>query len=275
MNTKLLGTAITLAFSLATGSALAATTSTATWNGNGTFTFDATTAGNGSTAAMGTQGNNLIGTATFVNQETNSYGYGVTGTNFNVTAAVGGNGGVINSSITRDASYAPLYGAAGQVISGSVFTSDGTAGLVMNASTNFAGAQDVGYGQPRTAGGNTIQASGTAYQINYNVDTGVANNGGGVGVAGTGSASITQNYSGASGTGFSLANGGGIFNTANIAASGTGSFSYGGVATSLIKDLGTNNNLPGTVANPASVTTTGTFSGNNVSWNNYGITGSN
>lgn len=274
MKKQLLGTAIVLAFGLAAGSAFAATTSTAAWNGNGSFSFNATTGGNGSTASMATMGNGVVGTSTFVNQENNPYGYGVTNTNFNVLGAVGA-GGQISSSLTRDASYVPMYGGSGQSINAFVGTSDGTAGLVMNASTNYAAMQDVGYGQPRTAGGHTIDASGTTYQINYSVDTGVANNAGGVSVSGTGSASITQQFSGASGTGFNLANGGGIFTGANIAASGTGTFSFGGVATNTLTVLGSGNSLPGTVANPASFTGTGTFSGANATWTNYAISGHN
>ena len=273
MNKKLLGTAIALAFTVATGSAFAQTTSSATWNGGGTFTFGAVGT-NASTGAMSTQGNGLVGTASYTNQENNPYTYAVPNTSFAVNGAVGA-GGVINSSLTRTGSYSPMYGAAGQSITAFVGTSDGTAGLVMNASTNYAGMQDLGYGAPRTAGGNTIQASGTAYRINYAVDTGVAHNNAGVAVQGTGSASITQQFSGASAHGFSLANGGGIYTGANIAASGTGSFSFGGVATNKLTVLGSGNSLPGTAANPASFTGTGTFSGANATWTNYAISGNN
>ena len=275
MKVQLLKTAVAMALGLASAASFAATTSTATWNGGGTFTFDATTGGNGSTAHLITQGNNLLGTATFVNQETNPHNYGVTNTSFNVDAAVSGNGGMIASGLQRDASWAPMYGAAGQSITSSAGTSDGTAGLVMNASTNYASMQDVGWDQPRTAGGHTLDASGTAYQLSYNVNTGAINNAGGVIIEGTGSAAITQNFTGASGTGFNLANGGGIFTKADIAASGTGQFSFGGSATNTLTVLGANNALPGTASNPATFTGTGTFSGANMTWTNFAISGKN
>ncbi len=272
MKKLLLGTAIALALGVVTSSAFAATTSSSTWSGGGTFVFSATGA-NGSTAALNTAGGNINGSATYTNQENNPYAYGVPNTSFNVNATVG-NGGMISSSLTRTGSGSG-YGAAGQSIVGQVGTSDGTGALVMNASTNYAGMQDVGYGRPTTAGGHTIDASGTAYQINYSVNTGAANNNGGVSVSGSGSASITQQYSGASANGFNLANGGGIYTGANIAASGTGRFVFGGAATSSLTVVGSGNTLPGTVANPASFNGTGTFSGANVSWTNYAISGNN
>lgn len=106
------------------------------------------------------------------------------------------------------------------------------------------------------------------------VDTGVANNGGSVGVSGTGSASIKQNFSGASNSGFNLANGGGITPLkADIKASGTGQFSFGGVATSNLQVLGAGNSLPGTVLNPASFTGIGNYSGPSMTWTNYAISG--
>lgn len=272
MNKKLLVSTIALAFGFAAGSVAAATTSTGTWNGNGVFTFNAIGT-NGSTATLNTIGNGLAGTATYVNVENNPYSYNVPNTTFDVGATVGA-GGSITSGVVRTGSYAPMYGAAGQSIVAYAGTIDGSAALVQHVSTNYAGMQDLGYGQARTAGGNTLQAAGTSYQLAYNVDTGSANNLGVVNVQGTGSASITQNFSGASANGFSLANGGGIYTTANIAASGIGTFQFGGTATNNLQVLGAGNSLPGTTANPASFVGIGTFSGANMTWTNYAITGS-
>jgi len=256
----LLATACAFAFALGIASAPASadTSANTSWNGSGTVTFNAN-ASNGSTFALSSAGNVNGGTAQFSNDETNAYGYGVPNTNANFNAAVN-SGGLIQSSFTRDGS-AGAYGAAGQSITSTAYSFDGAANAVGNLKSNYASISDVGYGQPHTADGKTLSASGSQYTLTYNVNTGVANNASGMTISGNGSAAFASNFSSASANGYSLANGGGIFTLAAITGTGTGSFSYGGVGTGSVSVPGANLSVPGTVTNPGSLTISGTWDG--------------
>lgn len=266
----LAGAAVFAALAMASAASAQSTTVGANWNGAGSFNFNANGSGS-STGAFSTFGaNSAIGSVSYVNQGNNPYGYGVSNTSLNASASITGFGS-IQSSLTRDGSGG-MYGAAGQSILSYVGTDDGAAALVQHANVNYASMNDVGYGQARTAGDNTLEVSGTNMQLVYAVDTGVAGNSGFVSAAGTGSASIVQNFSSASSGGFSLGNGGGITTAANFSGNGTGQLSYGAISTGSVNVLGMGQSVVGTQANPASFSATLNYSGAQ-NWNNWALTG--
>jgi hypothetical protein len=230
-----------------------ATTVNTSWNGAGTFNFNAVASGS-TTANFGTSGNQAMGAITFANLGNNPYGYGVSNTTTDVNASVG-NGGTITSNIVRTGSYVPLYGTASQSISAFAGSSDGSAALVNHVGVNYAGMNDIGYGQAKTAGGNTLDASGTAFTLNYAVDTGQAFNSAGIVVNGTGTAGLNLSSSGVSAGGFGLGQGQGIFTQANFSGQGIGTVSTGGVATGSLFVANSGSTVYGTALNPASVTT--------------------
>lgn len=267
----LAGAAIAAALTMASAASAQSTNVGATWNGAGSFNFNATGSGSSSGAFSTFGANSAIGSVSYNNTGVAPYGYGVTGTSLNADATIGG-GGFISSAMTRDGSYAPLYGGAGQSIQSFVASDDGTAALVQHSNVNYASMNDVGYGQARTAGGNTLEVSGTNFQLGYSIDTGVDGNAGGLSVIGTGSAAIVQNFSGASANGFNLGNGGGILTAANFSANGTGQLSYGAMGTGSVNVLGMGQTVVGTQLNPASFSATLNYSGAQ-NWNNWALTG--
>ena len=250
-------------------SASAQTTISSTWNGSGTVTFDASTANSTHVNVM-SSGYTINGAATYVNNGDNPYGYGVATTKFDVNASVAG-GGYVQSAVTRTGSGA-MYGAAGQSITAYASSTDGNAALVQHTNVNYASMNDIGYGQSRTALGNTMDASGSAYTLNYVVNTGAANNNGGFVANGSGSGAVVLASSGVSANGFAMGTGQGIYTQANYSYNGVGTFSYGGVATNNLTVHGTGNTLPGTAANPASVNVVGSYAGAGT-WNNFAISG--
>ncbi|MFZ2187554.1 MAG: hypothetical protein WAV46_02930 [Candidatus Moraniibacteriota bacterium] len=273
MNKNLLTTILSLAIAAALAPATASaapTTVTSTWNGSGTITFDAVAAGS-THANVQTGGFAVAGTASFLNNNDNPYGYGVDTTKLDVNASVTGGGGiqVVNNRI---GSYVPMYGASGQSISAIAQSSDGTAALVQHSTVNYASMNDVGYGQAHTTGGNTMDASGSAFSLGYTVNTGTANNVSGFNASGSGTGAVILASSGASANSFKMGNGQGIYTQANYTANGIGSFAYGGSATNSLTVLGANNTLPGTVGNPATVTISANYAGA-LTWTNFAIAG--
>lgn len=254
----------------ATAQTAPATSVDATWNGAGAFNFNANGLGS-STGAFSTFGSmGAIGAINYTNQANNPYNYGVSNTSMDVNASIAG-GGFVSSSLTRDGSAA-MYGAAGQSISGYAESNDGSAAMAQHARVNYASMHDRGYGESRTAGGNTLEASGSVAAIGYVVNTGVAGNLARIDAIGTGSMALRQNYSGASGNGLSLANGGGIVTAANFTANGTGQLSYGALSTGSVNVHGMGQTVLGTVDNPASFNATLNYSGAQ-NWNNWHLTG--
>jgi hypothetical protein len=232
----------------------AQTTVTGAWNGGGTYTFNANTV-NSTTAAVQTGGNVAVGSATYTAQGNFPYGYGVDTTKLDVNASVG-SGGYIQSVANRTGSYTPLYGAAGQSITALAQSNDGDAALVQHVNVNYAAMNDIGYGQSKTAGGNTLDASGSAILLNYALDTGTANNNAGILVNASGSAGLNLSSSGVNSGGFGLGQGQGIFTQANFSGAGIGTVSTGGVATGSLSVANNGSTIFGTVANPASISTT-------------------
>tara|TARA_R110000824_G_scaffold401771_1_gene615332 strand:+ start:36241 stop:37110 length:870 start_codon:yes stop_codon:yes gene_type:complete len=231
------------------------TTVTSTWNGAGGFTFDAMGAGS-STGAFSTFGSSgAIGSVSYVNQGNNPYGYNVSNSSLNANASISG-GGYVQSSMTRDGSGS-MYGSAGQSISSYASSSDGSAALVQHANVNYASMNDLGYGQSRTAGGNTADASGSQIELGYNVYTGVNGNAAGFNMIGNGSGSLLLSSSGASASGLGMGQGQGIYTQALFQAQGSGQFSTGGSTTNSLTNLG--GTIYGTVLSPGSVTTTGNY----------------
>jgi hypothetical protein len=225
------------------------------WNGGGQASVDAVASGSTHSNVV-TNANSALGTVTFTNMQNNPYGYGVDSTTTDVDASVG-NGGWIQSTFNRTGSGAP-YGAAGQSIQSYAFSNDGTAAVSNHAVVNYASLSDVGYGNALPSG-NSVEAAGSSFQVNYAVNTGVANNSAGITATGSGSAAISQNFSGVSATNYSLAQGGGIFTKANFSAQGIGTMQYGGVATKQLTLSNTGTQIYGTAANPASFTGTLTY----------------
>jgi hypothetical protein len=260
------------------GAAQADTTVNTGWNASGNVNQTGTTTGS-TGYAWSTGGNAVAGSSAYHDSGVQPYGYGVTGTSLDLSGTVAG-GGFIQSETDRTGSYLPLYGAAGQSVASSAFSSDGNAALVQHTSVNYAGLNDLGhYGVTQTPGGATAEASGTSIQVQYAVNTGAVG-ASGINVIGTGSASITQNYAGASAHGFSMGVGGGDYQLASFAAQGIGTVSTGGIATKSLSLVNTGGTIYGTSLNPASVTTTinydttGAAPGTSQTWN-YGISGSN
>lgn len=254
MKKFLLGASIAASVALMASAAMAQTTVGTNWNGSGVFSFNANTTGS-TGVTFGTGGNQAVGSTNYTVGATAPYGYGVLGTTFDANARVA-SGGEISSVVNRTGSYAPLYGAAGQAVSGYVSSSDGSAALVMHTTNNYAGLIDIGYGKDKTAGGNTLDASGSAIVLNYNLNTGVTGNTGGILVQGTGNAGLNLSSSGVSNGGFNLGQGQGIFTQANFSGQGVGTVSTGGVATGSLFVANSGSTVYGTVYNPASITTT-------------------
>lgn len=257
---------------MAAAPAMAQSTSVdATWNGAGNFAFNANGQGS-STGVFNTFGaSSAIGSINYTNQGNNPYGYGVSNTSMDVNASIDG-GGWVQSSMTRDGSGA-MYGTGGQSISGFAESSNGAAAMVQHTGVNYARLQDRGYGESRTAGGNTLEASGSVVAIGYSVNTGVAGNSGGINAIGSGSMSIRQNYSSVSSNGFSLANGGGIVTSAVFSANGAGQLNYGASGTGSVNVHGMGQSVVGTVDNPASFSATLTYGGAQT-WSNWHLSGS-
>lgn len=252
LKTILGASAAALALMVAAPALAQSTTAGATWNGNGSFAFNANGSGS-STAAFNTSGNGAIGSVTYVNQGNNPYGYGVSNTSLNASALVTA-GGFIQSTVTRDGSGG-MYGPAGQSISASAFSSDGGAALVQHSNVNYASMNDIGYGQSQTAGGNTLDASGTVIELNYVVNTGQANNSAGFLLQGTGNAAVDLASSGVSANGFGMGQGQGIYTQGLFSGTGMGTVSTGAIATSSLFVANSGSTIYGTAANPASVST--------------------
>lgn len=229
------------------------TTVTSTWNGGGTYTFNGTAA-NSSALNFSSVGNLANGSISFTNQANNPYNYGVSNSMAHVNASVG-QGGVISSQINRTGSGA-MYGPAGQSINGYAFSNDGTAELAMHSNVNYASMNDIGYGQTRTSNGNSLEAAGSAFQLNYSVDTGQAYNSAGILVSGSGNAALTLASSGVSANGFGMGQGQGIFTQGAFTGTGVGTVSTGGMATGNLFIANSGSTVYGTAANPASVATT-------------------
>lgn len=277
LKTLVLAGASVLAIALAGAPAQADTTVNTGWNGGGLVTQTGS-ATNSSSYAWSTNGGLVAGSSSFKNLENNPYGYGVSNTSLDLNGTV--NSGYITSMTSRDGSYTPLYGGAGQSVSASAFSSDGNAALVQHASVNYAGLQDLGhYGVTQTPNGNTLEASGTSIQLNYAVNTGAVGSAG-ILVTGSGSASYTQNYAGASAKSFSMGVGGGDYQLGTFNAQGSGTMQTGAAATKSISIVNNGGTVFGTVLDPASVTTTvhynttGAPAGTVQTWN-AGISGSN
>jgi len=248
----LAGAAVFAALAMASAASAQSTTVGANWNGNGTFGFNANGAGS-STGAFNTQGNGAIGSVTYVNQGNNPYGYGVSNTSLNASALVSA-GGFVQSTLTRDGSGG-MYGPAGQSISAFAGSSDGAAALVMHSNVNYASMNDIGYGQSQTAGGNTLDASGTAIQLNYVVNTGQASNSAGFLLTGTGTAAVDLASSGVSANSFGMGQGQGIYTQGLFSGTGQGTVSTGAIATSSLFVANSGSTIYGTAVNPASVST--------------------
>lgn len=257
MKKMILGAVAFAALAMASAASAQSTTVSGSWNGNGSFGFNAS-GSNSSTSTFSTQGNGAVGAITYGNLGNNPYGYLVSNTSLNVDARVAA-GGFMTSQVVRDGSYAPLYGAAGQSITASAFSSDGAAALVQHVGVNYAGMSDIGYGQSRTAGGNTLDASGTTIELNYVVNTGAANNSAGFLVQGTGSAAVLLASSGVSANGYGMGQGQGIFSQGQFSGTGQGTFTTGGVATGSLFVANSGSTIYGTAANPASITTIGNY----------------
>lgn len=249
----LAGAAVFAALAMASAASAQSTTVGATWNGNvSSLTFTANGAGS-STGAFSTWGNGAIGSVSYVNLANDPYGYGVSNTSLNANARVTA-GGLIQSTLTRDGSGG-MYGPAGQSISASAYSSDGGAALVQHANVNFASMNDIGYGQSQTAGGNTLDASGTAIQLNYVVNTGQLNNSAGFLLTGTGTAAVDLASSGVSANSFGMGQGQGIYTQGQFSGTGQGTVSTGAMATSSLFVANSGSTVYGTLANPASVST--------------------
>lgn len=228
---------LTLALSMALAlSAQAQTVVNSTWNGAGVFNF-AGTVSNGASLNFVSGGNLNAGAINFTNAQDNPYSYGVSTVSANVAANVA-NGGGISSAFSRDSSYVPMYGAAGQVASTHV-DSTGSASVATYNTANYAGLSQVNYGNTM---GPTVAATGD-YNFTHRISGGanLAQISGG----GSGSVAVKTNYSGASAGGVSFAQGGGIYTLASYTATGAGGVTAQGQGSNLVSGFGSSFAGPG------------------------------
>lgn len=213
--------------------AAAPTTVTVNWNGGGVVNGQVNTGD--TTTVFGVNANNAVGTFTATDFNDNPYSYGVDSN----SAYMGGsfsNGGSMTFQTTRNTSYSPMYGSAGQ----EVYTfvgSNGSGSLSTDSGTNYAGMTNGMYGQT-VVGGADLTANGSNYLIQQYVLNSVgqpSGNGAGLQAAGNGSAAVNDMTTGASGgSQANLGWGGGCYTNATAAFTGAGTFSVWGTASNSV-----------------------------------------
>jgi hypothetical protein len=195
---------------------LAATTVDTTWNGGGSFgtTF---TSGDDAHSSFSTTGAAISGEFHAKDWDNNPYGYSVDNTDTSVRAQVGA--GWMEYTFTRDGSYTPMYGVAGQN-SYTYIGSSGTGEFDWTTTSNYAALGNSEYGFQNN---NQMQATGS-HDILHSISAN-ANNGAGIAVSAVGTTQISDMCDSASGaTSYSFGKGCGCYTNAVADTVGSGSF---------------------------------------------------
>jgi hypothetical protein len=224
------------------------TTIIVNWNGGGTVT-GTTTAGNDAIYNFQTSGSGISGQFNVLDQNDNSYSYGVDYTNSYINADV--TNGYIYYEGNRTDSYVPMYGGAGQTVASFVGVGTGTGEMATGSWNNYAEGGTATYAQPHTSGGYNYEASGTNFAIVSYIGIGDANFGTGFSTTstgnnaylqstGTGTAKINDMSNGYWGTGLTFGSGMGCYTNANALLTGTGQFLVNAIGTNSITSGGWN-----------------------------------
>ena len=219
MNNKIFGMlAITTFASLLLGSIAFAdpTTVNTLWNGAGNFETHFVS-GNDAHADLLTSGNLISGEFHGTDYNDNPYTYSVDTTNTQVKSHVGN--GWMEYTFTRDDSYVPMYGVAGQQ-SYTYIISSGTGDFAWTTTSNYAALGNSEYGFQAN---NQMMATGSHY-IDHYISTN-ANNGAEIQVNAAGTTQISDMCDSASGaTSYTFGKGCGCYTNAVADTVGSGSF---------------------------------------------------
>jgi len=206
--------AILVAISLLAAPVMAITTVDTTWNGGGSFVTHFVS-GNDAHSDLSTGGTLISGEFHAIDYDNNPYGYNVDTTDTSTKAHV--ENGNIQYTFTRDDSYIPMYGVAGQQ-SYTLINTWGTGDLAWTSTSNYAALTNSEYGFQNN---NQMQATGDHYIRHYlSVN---ANNGAEIIVDADGTTQVTDMCDSAS-TSFSFGKGCGCYTNANVNVVGSGSF---------------------------------------------------
>lgn len=201
------------------GIALADDPTTVTVNWTGAGGVGAGVDSGDSNGGFATNGEAINGSFTAVDSNNNPYSYGVD--NFSTVLNGSVTNGFINTGDKRVNSYAPMYGAGGQVSWSNVIVAGGTASMAYRSTTNYAAMGDGTYGY-QLPGGHNIVVNAVSYLINRLIADGRGNQGY-VLANGNGSATLDLMSAGASGIwSLELGRGQGSYTDANFTASGIG-----------------------------------------------------
>lgn len=212
--------AVLMALGLTTMGMAAPTTVDTFWSGfSGTFNTQFV-AGDDANSNFWTGAGGLFnGEFHGVDNNDNPYGYNVDTVSSFVRASVIG-GGFITFDMSRNDSFTPMYGQAGQYSFSEVSTFDGSASLARHTGSNYAGMKNCNYGWQAN---NQYTAQGSSFYIDHYIKDGDGE-GAGVWVAGNGSASVTSMSDEMYASSFRLGRGCGCYDNANAFGTGSGTF---------------------------------------------------
>jgi len=194
---------------------VSATTVDTTWNGGGVLNIGFVS-GNDATMHFGTGGNAISGELHATDYDNNPYGYNVDTTETKVKSHVGD--GYMEYTFTRDESYVPMYGIAGQQ-SYTLIDSSGTGDFAWSSTSNYASLGNSNYGWQSN---NQMQATGEHYIRHYLSDN--INEGAEIIVDATGTTQISDMCDSAGGSSYSFGKGCGCYTNAVADTVGSGSF---------------------------------------------------
>jgi hypothetical protein len=248
-----------IAMLLSATTAFAATTVDTTWSGGGSFgtTF---TSGDDAHSSFSTNGALISGQFHATDYDDNPYTYSVDTTNTNVMSHVGN--GWMEYRFTRDGSYSPMYGVAGQQ-SYTYIGSSGTGDFAWTTTSNYAALGNSEYGFQNN---NQMQATGSHYDILHSISANI-NNGAGIAVHADGTTQISDMCDSASGaTSYTFGKGCGCYTNAVANTVGSGSFNlFADADHQIVTDTGI-------TVNGGSLTTYSDFTGG-FHFNNFALTG--
>jgi hypothetical protein len=210
---------------------LAITTVDTTWNGGGSFVTHFVS-GNDAHSDLSTSGALISGEFHAIDYDNNPYGYNVDTTDTSTKAHVT-NGNIIYT-FTRDDSYVPMYGVAGQE-SYTYIGSSGTGDFAWHSNSNYAALGNSNYGWQSN---NQMMATGNHYIDHY--ISANANNGAEIQVEAVGTTQISDMCDEASGaTSFKFGKGCGCYTNDNVNTVGSGSFNLDAYADNqIVTDTG-------------------------------------
>jgi hypothetical protein len=207
------------------------------WSGGGNIS-GTVTAGNDAIYSLSVGASTSAGQFNVRDENNNPYGYNVDSTSGNVNLTL--SGGSALSTVQRTDSYVPMYGAAGQHTSSFIAVNpDGTAGMGMCTSTNFAAAQEANYGNPLgwVSGYQFTANSPSLFQITHQVwdsdgDTAYVNS------FGSGSAAIKSMSSDLGAGSLTFGKGAGCYTAADFTGNGSQTLEFGSSGHSAINQFG-------------------------------------